>query len=52
MTGYHIGAFEALQWAWNMLRNKSTKKGREEIRAILTRLGGGERINFKELSSK
>jgi hypothetical protein len=53
MSNYEIGAFEALEWAWYMLRNyKNNPQGvdeaRKEILQILNNMGKGYEVNFKE----
>ena len=51
MSTYEIGAFEALEWAWNVLR---TQEGINEadatsrIRDMLFKLGSGAPVDFKQ----
>lgn len=53
MTSYENGAYEALQWAWMMLKKyqedpNSVENARLEICEKLTHLGEGQKINFRE----
>ena len=53
MSNYQIGAFEALEWAWHMLRTqKENPEGVEDARRIikdvLSDMGEGTRMNFGE----
>ena len=53
MSNYQIGAFEALEWAWHMLRtHKENPEGVEDARRIikdvLSDMGEGTRMNFGE----
>jgi hypothetical protein len=53
MSNYQIGAFEALEWAWHMLRTqKENPEGVEDarriIKDILSDMGEGTRMNFGE----
>lgn len=57
MSNYQLGAFEALQWTWHILRNyKHKKKGVEEARQLilemLLNMGKGAQLNFDEKISK
>ena len=51
MSTYEIGAFEALEWAWNVLR---TQEGIGEVDAtsrikdMLFKLGSVNQIDFKQ----
>ena len=51
MSTYEIGAFEALEWAWNVLR---TQEGVNEVDAtsrikdMLFKLGSGTQVDFKQ----
>ena len=47
MSNYEIGAFEALQWAWHMLREYSDQPGgvyeaRKAIQDVLLNMGKGD----------
>lgn len=51
MSTYEIGAFEALEWAWNVLRTRESlgeadAEGR--IKDMLFRLGSGNPVDFKQ----
>lgn len=53
MSNYQNGAYEALQWAWHMLRNYSDQpngieEARRVIRETLAQIGNGEKINFRK----
>jgi hypothetical protein len=53
VSNYQIGAFEALEWAWHMLRShanrsKAIEAARREIFEILSEMGGGRQINFEK----
>ena len=54
---YQIGAFEALQWAWHMLRDYRDKpsgveEARHAIENILADMGRGAEVNFREETSR
>ena len=53
MSNYQIGAFEALEWAWHMLRtHKDSPEGVEDARRIikdvLSDMGKGINVDFGE----
>jgi len=51
VSNYEIGAFEALEWAWNMLRVDKTSDLDEvsrNIQDMLSLLGDGSEINFHQ----
>ena len=53
MSNYKIGAFEALEWAWHMLRGyvnrpEGIESARLEILDILSEMGSGSQINFEK----
>lgn len=57
MSDYQIGAFEALEWAWHILReydNQSNgiEDARNAIREKLSMLGNGDKIQFKDIASR
>ena len=57
MSNYEIGAFEALEWTWYMLRNyKDNPTGVDEARRtileLLKLIGNGSLVNFREQLSK
>ncbi len=52
MTNYQIGAFEALQWAWYMMKEyKDSPRGiaeaRKEIQEVLQDMGEGNLVDFQ-----
>jgi len=51
MSTYEIGAFEALEWAWNVLRTQENVGEVEAVRRIkdmLFQLGSGNPVDFKQ----
>lgn len=51
MSTYEIGAFEALEWAWNMLRigkSGDLDDVSRSIQDMLSILGSGSEINFHQ----
>ena len=53
MSNYQIGAFEALEWAWHMLRTlKDSPEGvddaRRIIKDVLSDMGKGDNVDFGE----
>ena len=53
MSGYEVGAFEALEWAWYMLREHrgdpaGVDDARRRILCILSEMGEGREVNFEE----
>ncbi|MBC8497707.1 hypothetical protein H8D40_01860 [Candidatus Bathyarchaeota archaeon] len=53
VSDYQIGAFEALEWAWHMLRTqKDNPEGVEDARRIikdvLSDMGEGNHVKFGE----
>lgn len=53
MSNYQIGAFEALQWAWHMLREyrdqpEGVYEGRKAIQDVLMNMGKGDQVDFQE----
>ena len=51
MSNYKIGAFEALEWTWQMLRgykgrSRGVDEARHMIKEILSSMGNGDDINF------
>ena len=57
MTNYQVGAFEALQWAWYMLRSyrdepRGVDEARQAIQTVLATMGGGAEVNFREETSQ
>ena len=51
MSTYEIGAFEALEWAWNVLRTENSDDKAEattQIREMLFKLGSGTQVDFKQ----
>jgi hypothetical protein len=57
VSNYQIGAFEALEWAWHMLRSyRNRPRGVDEARCaiqnVLANMGKGDEVNFNEKISK
>ena len=53
MSKYQIGAFEALRWAWYMLRDyrdqpSGVDDARQTIQEVLADMGKGTEVNFME----
>jgi len=51
VSTYEIGAFEALEWAWNMLRigkSGDLDDVSRSIQDMLSILGSGSEINFHQ----
>ncbi len=51
MSTYEIGAFEALEWAWNVLRTEDLESKDEattRIQEMLFKLGSGTQVDFKQ----
>ena len=53
MSNYEVGAFEALEWAWHMLREyrgrpRSVDEARRIIKEALMAMGKGERVDFAQ----
>jgi len=53
MSNYQIGAFEALQWAWHMLREyrdqpRGVYEARKAIQDVLLNMGQGDKVDFQE----
>ena len=54
MSTYEVGAFEALEWAWNLLRVKSdvnVEDATNHILEMLSTLGSGTQVNFQQRTS-
>lgn len=55
MSNYEMGAFEALEWAWHLLRVHGGRGGVEEatvrIQEMLFTLGSGNPVNFQKKTS-
>jgi hypothetical protein len=57
VSNYKIGAFEALQWAWHLLRSYRDKpsgvdEARKAIQEVLADMGKGAEVNFWEETSR
>lgn len=57
MSNYRIGAFEALEWAWHMLRSyngrpRGVDEARRTIQEVLSNMGRGAPVNFAEKMSE
>jgi hypothetical protein len=53
VSNYQIGAFEALRWAWYMLRDyrdqpSGVDEARRTIQEVLADMGKGTEVNFRE----
>ena len=52
VSTYQIGAFEALEWAWHMLRSRRDPSGVEEatrdIQEVLSSMGSGANVDFRQ----
>jgi hypothetical protein len=50
MSTYEIGAFEALEWAWNILRTQENieNDAAGRIKEMLFQLGSGNPVDFKQ----
>jgi len=55
MSNYEMGAFEALEWAWNLLRTQNSGESVNEatvrIQEMLFTLGSGSTVNFRQKTS-
>jgi hypothetical protein len=54
MSNYEVGAFEALEWAWNLLRVQGGGDVQEatiRIQEMLFTLGSGNLVNFQQKTS-
>jgi len=57
LSNYEMGAFEALEWTWHMLRGyrdqqKGVDEARRRIQEILSNMGKGARVDFGEKISE
>jgi hypothetical protein len=53
MSTYEMGAFDALEWAWHMLRNKdSVNDATVSIQDALYEMGKGVKVDFQEKTQK
>ena len=51
MSTYEIGAFEALEWAWNLLRENdevNIEDATKHIQEMLLTLSNGTQVNFRQ----
>jgi hypothetical protein len=53
VSNYKIGAFEALQWAWYLLRSyrdrpSGVEEARKAIQEVLADMGKGAEVDFRE----
>ena len=50
MSTYEIGAFEALEWAWNILRTQENLENDAagRIKEMLFQLGSGNPVDFRQ----
>jgi hypothetical protein len=55
MSNYEVGAFEALEWAWNILRARGGSGDINEatvcIQEALFTLGSGTQVDFRRKTS-
>ena len=53
MSNYEVGAFEALEWAWNLLRSQGseTREAAFHIQEMLFTLGSGSQVDFRRKTS-
>jgi hypothetical protein len=54
MSSYEIGAFEALEWVWHILRTqkehkKTIDETTKQIQNALSVIGHGKNVDFKKL---
>ena len=57
MSNYRMGAFEALEWTWHMLRSyrgqpRGVEEARRMIKEVLTNIGKGAIVDFGEKISE
>ena len=52
ISNYDVGAFEALEWAWNLLRTQkgvgSLDEAVNSIQEMLYMIGNGNQVNFRQ----
>ena len=53
MSNYRIGAYEALEWAWHMMRSykdqpSGVDEARRAIQEMLATIGKGDDVNFTD----
>jgi hypothetical protein len=54
LSTYEVGAFEALEWAWNLLRvqgDVNIEDATKHIQEMLFTLGNGTQVNFQQRTS-
>lgn len=54
MSNYRVGAYEALEWAWHMLRSYRDQPGgveeaRRTIQEMLANIGKGDEVKFRDI---
>jgi len=57
LSDYKVGAFEALEWTWHMLRSyrdrpKGVDEARSLIQEVLSKIGTGDHVDFGEKISE
>ena len=53
MSTYEMGAFDALEWAWHILRKKENiDEAKVSIQDALYEMGKGIKVNFQEKIQK
>jgi hypothetical protein len=55
LSNYEVGAFEALEWAWNLLRAQggpdNVSEAAVRIQEALFTLGSGSQVDFRRKTS-
>lgn len=51
-SSYQMGAFEALEWAWHLLRTQKEQSGSVDeayntVQELLAKVGGGGNVDFR-----
>jgi len=57
LSNYQMGAFEALEWTWHMLRSyrdqpRGVDEARRTIQEVLSKIGKGAHVDFGEKTSE
>jgi len=57
LSNYQVGAFEALEWTWHMLRGyrgqpRGVDEARRIIQEVLSKMGEGTSVDFEEKISE
>ncbi len=53
ISSYQMGAFEALEWAWHLLKTQKEHSGTVDeayttVQALLSKVGKGGEVDFRE----